>query len=202
VCQEPYRAALAAASSANTLDNTIHQSFLPHNDPNTAPASFRVAPGFEVRQAYAAGAAEGPLHARRRTMTSRLANLHLDAVDPTRVADFWCEVLGWQVLATDEDVGLVEIGPADGRWPGIDIMRVPEPKTGKNRLHLDLRADGSTTAEERPRLLALGATRTEVGQPDDVSWVVLADPEGNEFCLLARPVQELPDHHRDPADRS
>lgn len=81
-------------------------------------------------------------------MPSRLANLHLDALDPRRVADFWCEVLGWQVLDADEDVGLVEIGPADGRWPGIDIMRVPEPKAGKNRLHIDLRADGSTTADE------------------------------------------------------
>lgn len=135
-------------------------------------------------------------------MTSRLANLHLDAVDPDRLARFWCQVLGWRVLDTDEDAGLVEIGPADGRWPGLDIMRVPEAKTVKNRLHLDVRADGSTTADELERLLALGATRADVGQADDVSWVVLADPEGNEFCLLSRSVQDLPSEHRDPADRS
>lgn len=134
-------------------------------------------------------------------MTSRLANLHLDATDPTRVAEFWCAVLDWEILDTYEDVGLVEIGPADGRWPGIDIMRVPEPKTVKNRLHIDVRADGSSTADELERLLSLGATRVEVGQDEDVSWVVLADPEGNEFCLLGRSVQDLPDHHRDPGDR-
>jgi hypothetical protein len=67
---------------------------------------------------------------------------------------------------------------------------VPEGKSVKNRLHLDVRADGSTTAQELERLLALGARRADVGQGPDVSWVVLADPEGNEFCLLSRPVQE------------
>ncbi len=61
----------------------------------------------------------------------------------------------------------------------------------KNRLHLDLRADGTTQAEEVDRLLALGATRVDVGQRADVSWVVLADPEGNEFCVLQRSVQEV-----------
>ncbi|MCU1663686.1 MAG: glyoxalase [Pseudonocardia sp.] len=71
------------------------------------------------------------------------------------------------------------------------MFAVPEGKTIKNRLHLDLRADGSTTAEELQRLLSLGARRIDVGQGPDVSWVVLADPEGNEFCLLSRSVQDL-----------
>jgi hypothetical protein len=61
----------------------------------------------------------------------------------------------------------------------------------KNRLHLDLRADGSTTAGELARLLELGARRVDVGQGPDVTWTVLADPEGNEFCLLQRTAQEV-----------
>jgi hypothetical protein len=73
----------------------------------------------------------------------------------------------------------------------IDVVAVPEGKVIKNRLHFDLRADGVSTAEELDRLLTLGARRVDVGQPSDASWVVLADPEGNEFCLLSRPVQEL-----------
>jgi len=122
-------------------------------------------------------------------MPSRIAALALDAVDPRPVADFWCAVLGWQVVEAD-DSG-VSIGPADGRGTSIDVLKVPEAKTVKNRLHLDLRADGGTTEQELARLLALGARRVDVGQEPDVSWVVLADPEGNEFCLLSRTVQEV-----------
>ena len=70
-------------------------------------------------------------------------------------------------------------------------MRGAGGQVGENRLHLDVRADGSTTAEELDRLLALGAVPADVGQGPDVSWVVLADPEGNEFCLLSRTVQEV-----------
>ena len=81
------------------------------------------------------------------------------------------------------------IGPADG-GPGIDLLPVPEPKTVKNRLHLDLRADGTST-EELARLERLGATRVDVGQAADATWTVLADPEGNEFCLLHRTVQQV-----------
>lgn len=121
-------------------------------------------------------------------MTSRIASIVIDAHSPEIVAAFWCEVLGWHVLETDD--GLVSIGPADGAWPTIDIVAVPEPKAVKNRLHLDLRADGTTTPLELERLLALGARRTDVGQGPEVSWVVLSDPEGNEFCLLGRTVVE------------
>lgn len=122
-------------------------------------------------------------------MTSRAAVIAIDAVDPRVVADFWCAVLGWEEV--EADFGGISIAPADRSWPTIDVCRVPEVKSTKNRLHLDLRADGCSTAEELRRLLALGARRVDVGQPPDVSWVVLADPEGNEFCLLARTVQEL-----------
>lgn len=71
------------------------------------------------------------------------------------------------------------------------MLGVAEPKTGKNRLHLDLRADGVTTPDELERLLGLGARRVDIGQGPDVSWVVLGDPEGNECCLLSRSVQEF-----------
>jgi predicted enzyme related to lactoylglutathione lyase len=122
-------------------------------------------------------------------MTSRIAVLALDATDPEPVAAFWCAVLGWRVVEQDESG--ISIGPEDGGWPTIDVLKVPEVKAGKNRLHLDLRADGSTTQQEVERLLALGARHADVGQGTDVSWVVLADPAGNEFCVLSRTVQEV-----------
>jgi predicted enzyme related to lactoylglutathione lyase len=121
-------------------------------------------------------------------MTSALAALAIDAHDPRRVADFWAAALGWEVVEYDDEG--IRIGPADRAAPPIDVLRVPETKSVKNRLHLDLRADGGTQAEEVERLLALGATRADVGQGPDVSWVVLADPEGNEFCVLSRSVQD------------
>jgi len=114
----------------------------------------------------------------------------LDALQPRVVADFWCAVLDWVVM--EEDVDGIGIAPVDRTGPRIDVFQVPERKTVKNRLHLDLRADGSSTADELARLLALGATHADIGQGSDVTWTVLADPEGNEFCLLSRPVQELP----------
>jgi catechol 2,3-dioxygenase-like lactoylglutathione lyase family enzyme len=122
-------------------------------------------------------------------VTSRLAVVVIDASHPRRIADFWCAVLGWRIVA-EEDDGVITIGPAGRSWPTIDVAPVPESKTIKNRLHLDLRADGISTAAELDRLFSLGARPADVGQPADTSWVVLADPEGNEFCLLSRTVQE------------
>lgn len=127
-------------------------------------------------------------------MSSRLAVVVIDAHDPEAVAAFWCEVLGWSIVDREED-GLA-IGPADGAWPRIDVFKVPEAKTVKNRLHFDLRAEDLSTAEELHRLEALGARRVDVGQSPEDTWVVLADPEGNEFCLLQRSVDELPEHER------
>lgn len=121
-------------------------------------------------------------------MSSQISALAIDARNPRQVAEFWCAALGWQQLG-DED-GIITIGHQDGSWPTIDVAPVPEAKEGKNRLHLDLRADGLTTRAELTRLLDLGAQRVDVGQDADVPWVVLADPEGNEFCLLPRTVQE------------
>ena len=122
-------------------------------------------------------------------MTSRIATIAIDALEPGRVAAFWIAVLGWTTL--EESDGIISIGPADAAWPTIDVVPVPERKTVKNRLHLDLRADGSTQAEEVERLLALGARHADVGQDPGSTWVVLADPEGNEFCVLSRTVQDV-----------
>jgi hypothetical protein len=122
-------------------------------------------------------------------MPSRIAVIAIDAVRPRMVADFWCNVLGWHVV--DEDDGVISIAPPDRAWPTIDVLGVAEGKAVKNRLHLDLRADGVATRDELERLLSLGARRVDVGQGPDVSWVVLGDPEGNEFCLLSRSVQDV-----------
>jgi predicted enzyme related to lactoylglutathione lyase len=124
-------------------------------------------------------------------MTSRIAVIGIDALDPHLVAEFWAAVLGWRIV--EEDAGVVSIAPADSAWPTIDVAKVPERKGVKNRLHLDLRADGTTAEQEVERLMAMGARRVDVGQPADASWTVLADPEGNEFCILSRSVQDVTD---------
>lgn len=123
-------------------------------------------------------------------MASLVSSVTFDAVDPMRLAGFWTKALGYRIDGTEE--GAVFLVP-DGRAPGpdIDIIPVSDAKAVKNRLHLDLRAyDGSTQDEEVERLLALGAVRADVGQGPDVSWVVLADPEGNEFCVLSRSAED------------
>ncbi len=122
-------------------------------------------------------------------MPSRIATIAIHAVHPRVVADFWCSVLGWQVIEEDSDG--VSIAAPDRSWPTIDVLQVPDGKVVQNRLHLDLRADGVSTSEELERLSSLGARPVDVGQPPDASWVVLADPEGNEFCLLSRSMQEV-----------
>ena len=114
-------------------------------------------------------------------MANRITALAIDCADAETLAAFWTQVLGWQVVERAE--GIVSIG-ADGGAFGIDFVHVPESKTVKNRLHLDLNATDRDQGAELERLLALGATHVDVGQGDDVSWYVLADPEGNEFCLL------------------
>jgi predicted enzyme related to lactoylglutathione lyase len=122
-------------------------------------------------------------------VASRIAVICIDAVEPKVVADFWCQVLGWRIV--DEDADGVSIAAPDGAGPTIDVLAVPDGKAVKNRLHLDLRADGTTTSDELQRLLDLGARPTDVGQSPDSTWVVLSDPEGNEFCLLSRTMQEV-----------
>ena len=121
-------------------------------------------------------------------MAAQLTEIVIDADDPPTLARFWGQVLGWPVV--DEERGLSWIS-ASGDYtvrPMVVFVPVPERKTAKNRVHLDVNPAGADQAEELERLLALGATRADVGQADDVPWIVLADPEGNEFCLLNRRV--------------
>lgn len=147
-------------------------------------------PGTRMRSWSTAGSPGGVGCVRHHgLMTSQFAVLCVDCVDPKPLALFWCEILGWDIVDQDE-TGL-SISPANDVGPRIDFYPVPEAKVGKNRLHIDLRADGCSTADELDRLLALGARRVDVGQGPAVTWVVLADPEGNEFCLLSRTVQQF-----------
>ena len=103
----------------------------------------------------------------------------VDAQDPAGLGRWWQEALDWVVVNDDADE--FEIRRAPDRLPGLLFALVPESKTMKNRLHLDFRPDDRDAEVER--LLALGATRADVGQGEQ-SWTVLIDPEGNEFCVL------------------
>jgi Glyoxalase-like domain len=111
-----------------------------------------------------------------------LAAIVLDAIDPEAVGPFWSAATGWPISFRDH--GIVTLHHPTGRPPDIDIVRVEAPKEVKNRLHLDVAPFvGGSIPVEVQRLLALGATPAEVGQRD-VPWTVLADPEGNELCVL------------------
>ncbi|MEU9786379.1 VOC family protein [Streptomyces phaeochromogenes] len=112
----------------------------------------------------------------------------VDAHHLPSLARFWCQVLDWRVLFEAEDEIVIGAGPS--ALPGICFVPVGERKTVKNRLHIDLTPDDRDA--EVDRLLALGARRADVGQGEDVTWVVLTDPEGNEFCVL-RPKKTLLD---------
>lgn len=116
-------------------------------------------------------------------MTSYVSSLAIDAHDPKALARFWCEVLNYQL--DDEEEGFVSISPAEGQGLQLDFLQVPEGKTVKNRLHLDIRALDLKQDAEVTRVESLGAHRVDVGQTSKDSWVVLADPEGNEFCILS-----------------
>jgi catechol 2,3-dioxygenase-like lactoylglutathione lyase family enzyme len=120
-----------------------------------------------------------------RRMTLRIQCLCIDTTDPTRLAAFWQSVLGWRRTFEQEDQVVLEPpagSPQDGIVPDLLFLRVPEEKAGKNRLHLDLRP--ADQAGEVARLQGLGAVLADVGQGAAVSWVVMADPDGNEFDVL------------------
>ncbi|MFI1223301.1 MULTISPECIES: VOC family protein [unclassified Streptomyces] len=126
-------------------------------------------------------------------MAGKFTELAIDCADPGSLARFWCSVLDYEVRREDEDGDVVTIGsPAvpEGRDrlgpvpPVLTFARVPEGKTVKNRLHIDVSPTDREQADEVRRLLALGARHADVGQ-GDASWIVLTDPEGNEFCVLA-----------------
>lgn len=117
-------------------------------------------------------------------MGAVLREVIIDCNDPRRVAEFWGAVLGWEVQQNDEVLWMSESGAP---FPDVLLVfvRVPEKKTVKNRIHLDVSPVGCDRDEEVARLEALGATRVDIGQGEQ-QWVVLADPEENEFCVLGR----------------
>ena len=123
-------------------------------------------------------------------MSLRFQAICVDSINPAPLAAFWREVLGWRQTNADADEIVLEPlegSREDGVVPDLLFLRVHNEKTSKSRLHIDLRP--SDQLAEVERILALGATRVDVGQPPDCTWVVLGDPEGNEFCVL-RPFTE------------
>ena len=121
-------------------------------------------------------------------MGSVLREVVVDCRDPGRLGRFWSDVLGWPLVENERGYcWLSSTGEPTAPPPLLVFVPVPEPKTQKNRVHIDVNPSGCDVEEELERLLGLGATRVDVGQ-GDVPWHVLADPEGNEFCLLARRV--------------
>jgi predicted enzyme related to lactoylglutathione lyase len=120
-------------------------------------------------------------------VSTRLVHVVIDAIDPARQARFWSAALGWEIAPPEP--AEVDVWPAGYSYPDpvalpLVFVPVPEPKTVKNRIHLDL---ATTSAEQQEseveRLTGLGAAMIDIGQ-GDVPWTVLADPEGNEFCVL------------------
>jgi catechol 2,3-dioxygenase-like lactoylglutathione lyase family enzyme len=120
-------------------------------------------------------------------MASCLSELVLDCRDPEAQARFWSEVLGYRELGRED--GAIEIGPESGfGGPAPTLVLSPsgDPTVGKLRLHIDVSPTDRDQDAELQRLLDLGAVPTDVGQTGEETWHVLADPEGNEFCLLRR----------------
>lgn len=123
-------------------------------------------------------------------MACRISEVVIDVDDPERLSAFWAEVLGYVELDREDD-GSIEIGPNDtgfgGPQPSLILSPTIDPRPKKLRLHIDVSPTDREQGAELERLLALGARRVDVGQSGTENWHVLADPEGNEFCLL---------HHR------
>jgi hypothetical protein len=113
-------------------------------------------------------------------MTLSWEELVVDCEDFIAQGHWWADALGWQII--DENDENIELRNPTGAGPTLLFLNVPEGKTVKNRLHLDFVPDDQNVEVER--LLSMGATRAEVGQKDE-PWVVLSDPEGNEFCVLS-----------------
>jgi hypothetical protein len=123
-------------------------------------------------------------------VTSRFTELVIDCHQPQVLAAFWCAVLDYEIIDLQDDLveiagwhPTVEAVRAQANAPTLLFVRVPESKTVKNRLHIDISPIDRRRDEEVARLLALGARHVDIGQGEQ-SWVVLTDPEGNEFCVL------------------
>ena len=177
----PPLAPSANTSAGATLGHTAT------NDPaGTPPHPGRVACSAGVPPPVGAAKSldrAGPAEQSRR-MDIRIQCLCIDTGDPARIASFWQSALGWRRTFEEEDQVILEPpegSPEDGIVPDLLFLKVPERKVVKNRLHLDLRPGDQ--AAEVSRLEALGARRVGIGQ-GEVGWVVMADPDGNEFDVL------------------
>jgi predicted enzyme related to lactoylglutathione lyase len=115
-------------------------------------------------------------------MPVTLHHIVVDAHDLPGLARFWAQALGWEILSERERE--IVIGPDENASVGMCFMPVTDVKTVKNRVHLDLTTSATDRGAEIDRLLALGARRVDIGQTGAESWTVLADPEGNEFCVI------------------
>ncbi|WP_068054764.1 VOC family protein [Nocardia xishanensis] len=126
-------------------------------------------------------------------MACRITELVIDCADPQLLGNFWCEVLGYVELGWEGDA--LEIGPPEtgfgGPQPTLVFSRSTDPKRGKLPLHLDVNPTDRDQDAELERLLAAGARKVDIGQTGAETWHVLADPEGNEFCLLRRRVDAV-----------
>ncbi|QKW18119.1 VOC family protein [Kitasatospora sp. NA04385] len=126
-------------------------------------------------------------------MACRISELVLGCREPEVLARFWCEVLDFVVLDRTADGG-IEIGPREGfggAQPTLFLSPEAEPHPGLPRLHIDVSATDRDQDAELERLLSLGARPADIGQTGEESWHVLADPEGNVFCLLRTRIKEL-----------
>ncbi|MEP7055207.1 MAG: VOC family protein [Actinomycetota bacterium] len=116
-------------------------------------------------------------------MTTTIETVTIDCTRPWELAQFWSALLDWPIDddngPDDDEVGITP--RVEGPAPLL-FIRVPDLKTAKNRIHLDLRPDDQLVEVERA--IALGATQSQIGQTGEETWIVLADPEGNEFCIL------------------
>ena len=117
----------------------------------------------------------------------RLQCITIDSANPKKIAEFWAAALDWKITYEDEievSIELLDGSPEVGRIPDILFLKNPDAKSVKNRLHFDLRPLDQDA--EVARLEKLGAKRIEIGQSDyeGTTWVVMADPDGNEFCVL------------------
>lgn len=126
------------------------------------------------------------------TENLRLQCITIDSANPKRIAEFWAAALDWKITFEDENEVCLELldgSPEVGRIPDLLFLKNPDSKSVKNRLHFDLRPQDQEA--EVVRLEKLGAKRIEIGQSDDegTTWVVMSDPDGNEFCVL-RPRSE------------
>ncbi|ROO86294.1 putative enzyme related to lactoylglutathione lyase [Actinocorallia herbida] len=126
-------------------------------------------------------------------MACRIGELVLGCRDPEALARFWCEVLDFVVLGREDD-GSIEIGAREGfggPQPTLFLSRRDAPEPGKSRLHIDVNPTDRDQDAELERLLSLGARPADIGQTGEEQWHVLADPEGNEFCLLKARIPAL-----------